>query len=402
MNGSMGSPRSVLRVRDAVATGFTGLGARKVRSILSLLGIAVAVASLVCVTGLAASAQAALVDQLGRDGNLLTVASGQTFSGNPTPLPATVEAMIGAIPPVLSVTRVGSVPGVIVRRTAAIPPLQTNGIGVLAADPSFLRVISTPVLAGRHLDRVAQDYPEVVLGYSAAQNLGIDRIGPDTSVFIGGSSWPVVGILAPSTLAPEADDSALVSFPIARRLLQFDGAATRIYLRADPDQVAAVAAVLPFTASPQQPEAVEVRRPSDILVARIAAKNAFVGLFVALAAVALLVGGLSIANVMVVSVIERRSEIGLRRALGARSRHVAGQFLAESTLLALGGGVVGAALGAGITAVVASVQGEAAVVPPLSLAAALAASLVVGAVAGVYPAVRAARLPPAEALRAPE
>jgi putative ABC transport system permease protein len=402
MNGITGSPRSVLRVRDAVATGFTGLGARKVRSILSLLGIAVAVASLVCVTGLAASAQAALVDQLGRDGNLLTVASGQTFSGNPTPLPATAEAMIGAIPPVMSVTRVGSVPGVTVRRTAAIPALQTNGIGVLAADPSFLRVISTPVLAGRYLDRVAQDYPEVVLGYSAAQNLGIDRIGPDTSVLIGGSSWPVVGILAPSTLAPEADDSALISFPIARRLLQFDGAATRIYLRADPDQVAAVAAVLPFTASPQQPEAVEVRRPSDILVARIAAKNAFVGLFVALAAVALLVGGLSIANVMVVSVIERRSEIGLRRALGARSRHVAGQFLAESTLLALGGGVVGAALGAGITAVVASVQGEAAVVPPLSLAAALAASLVVGAAAGVYPAVRAARLPPAEALRAPE
>jgi putative ABC transport system permease protein len=402
MNSGTGSARSVLRVRDAVATGFMGLGARKVRSILSLLGIAVAVASLVCVTGLAASAQAALVDQLGRDGNLLTVASGQTFSGNPTPLPATAASMIGAIPPVLSVTQVGSVPGVTVRRTAAIPALQTNGITVLAADPSFLRVISTPMLTGRYLDRVAQSYPEVVLGYSAAQNLGVDRIGPDTSVLVGGEYWPVVGILAPSTLAPEVDDSALVSFPVARRRLQFDGAATRIYLRADPDQVAAVAAVLPFTASPQQPEAVEVRRPSDILVARIAAKNAFVGLFVALAAVALLVGGLSIANVMVVSVIERRSEIGLRRALGARSRHIAGQFLAESTLLALGGGVAGAALGAGITAVVAGVQGEAAVVPPLSLAAALAASVVVGVAAGVYPAVRAARLPPAEALRAPE
>lgn len=396
------SPRSVLRVRDAVAAGLIGMRARKARSILSVVGIAVAVASLVCVTGLAASAQAALIDQLGRDGNLLTVAAGQTFSGNPTPLPPTAAAMIRAIPPVSSVVQVGSVPGATVRRTAAIPALQTNGISVLAADPALLDVITAPVIAGHYLDPVGQTYPEVVLGYSAAQNLGVDRIDAETSVVIDGSTWPVVGILAPSSLAPEIDDSALVSFPIAQRLLRFDGAATRIYLRADPDEVAAVAAILPFTASPQQPEAVAVRRPSAILIARIAAKDAFTGLFIALAGVVLLVGGLSIANVMVVSVIERRSEIGLRRALGARSRHIAMQFLAESTLLALGGGVAGAVLGAGITAAVASVQREVVVLPPLALAAALTASMVVGIAAGVYPAIRAARLPPAEALRAPE
>lgn len=394
-------PRSVLRFRDAVVTGLAGLTARKTRSVLSVIGIAIAVASLVCVTGLAASAQAALLDQLGRDGNLLTVASGQTFSGNPTPLPATARSMIGAIPPVTAVTGVGAVPNVTVRRTDVIPVAQTNGISVLAADSSFLRVMSTPVLAGHFLDRVAQVYPEVVLGNGAARNLGIDRVGPGAAIMLGGSYWPVVGILAPSTVAPEVDDAALVSFPIAARLLQFNGTATRIYVRADPDQVAAVAAVLPFTASPQQPEAVEVRRPSDILVARIAAKNAFVGLFLALAAVALLVGGLSIANVMVVSVVERRAEIGLRRALGARSRHIALQFLTEATLLAFGGGLAGAALGAAATAVAAGAQGQAVVVPPLSLAASLAASVLVGVCAGVYPALRASRLPPAEALRAP-
>ncbi|GAA4141061.1 ABC transporter permease [Leifsonia shinshuensis] len=395
-------PRSVLRLGDAVATGFTALAARKARSLLSITGIAIAVASLVCVTGLAASAQAALIDQLGRDGNLLTVAAGQTFSGNPTPLPPTAETMVRAIPPVTAVTAVGTVPDATVRRTDAIPALQTNGITVLAAEPSFGAVMSTPLVAGRALDRVAQAYPEVVLGFSAAQNLGIDRLDGGTAVTIDGASWPVVGILAPSTVAPEVDDAALVSFPVAVRLLHFDGTATRIYLRADPDQVAAVDAVLPFTVSPQQPEAVEVRRPSDILTARIAAKNAFVGLYVALAAVALLVGGLSIANVMIVAVVERRTEIGLRRALGARSRHIAQQFLTESALLALIGGLIGAGIGAAVTAAAATAQGEQVIVPLPSLAAALAAAVSVGLVAGVWPALRAARLPPAEALRAGE
>lgn len=394
--------RSTLRPIDALAAGWGGLAARRLRSALSVTGIAIAVASLVCVTGLAASAQAALLDQLGLEGNLLTVAAGQTFSGDPTELPRTAETMVRAIAPVESVTAIGTVPGATVRRSAAIPALQTSGVSVLAAEPTLLRVMGTRPVLGRYLDRVAATYPEVVLGFSAARNLGIDRVDPETTVLIGGRLWPVAGVLAASTVAPEIDDAALVSFPIAERILGFDGAATRIYLRSDPDQVSAVASVLPFTVSPQQPEAIEVRHPSDLLIARIAARNAFVDLFLALAGVALLVGGISIANVMIVSVIERRAEIGLRRALGARGRHIAAQFLTEALLLATAGGVAGALLGGAVTAVLASIQGEAVVIPPSAPAVALVASVLTGAIAGVYPAIRASRLSPAEALRAPE
>jgi putative ABC transport system permease protein len=201
------------------------------------------------------------------------------------------------------------------------------------------------------------------------------------------------------SVAPEIDNAALVSFPVANDLLDLGGYPTRIYLRTDPDQVADVAAVLPFTASPDRPEAVQVRRPSDVLLARVAAKTAFVGLFVGLGAVALLVAGVGIANIMVISVLERRGEIGLRRALGARRRHVAAQFLLESALLAMAGGVLGIGLGALATAVAARTAHNPVAIPVPALLVGLAAALCVGLLAGAYPALRAARLPPADALR---
>jgi putative ABC transport system permease protein len=239
-----------------------------------------------------------------------------------------------------------------------------------------------------------------VLGYQAAQNLGIAVLTPTTQVYLGDSYFVVVGILAPVAVAPEIDDAALVSFPVAASHLGLTGGPTRIYLRADPDQVPAVAAVLPFTASPQQPEAVEVRRPSDILVARVAAKTTFVGLFLALGAVALLVGGVGIANIMVIAVLERRGEIGLRRALGARARHVALQFFLEATALAAIGGVIGVGLGTLATAVAARIGHNPVTIPLYVPFVGLGAAVAIGILAGVYPAVRASRLAPATALRA--
>ena len=391
--------RSRLRVTDAAALGGLAIRARRVRSALSALGIAVAIGALVAVLGIAASAKADLLAQLGAEGNLLTLAAGQTFSGNAVPLPTTAEAMIRAVPPVQEVTAVANVSGATVRRSAAVPAINTGGITVLAAQPSLLHTLSATQLRGHFLDGVAQRYPEVVLGYSAAQNLGISVLTPTTQVYLGERYFAVVGILHPVTVAPEIDAAALVSFPVAQSLLGLDSAPSRIYLRADPDQVAAVAAVLPFTASPEQPEAVEVRRPSDVLVARVAAKTAFVGLFLALGAVALLVGGVGIANIMVISVLERRGEIGLRRALGARSRHVAVQFFLESLALAVVGGVLGVGLGTLATAVAAHISHNPVSIPLYVPFAGLAAAAGVGILAGVYPALRAARLAPAQALR---
>jgi putative ABC transport system permease protein len=386
--------------RDALALAALGLRARRVRSALSALGIAIAVAALVAVLGIAASARADLLAQLGAQANLLTVASGQTFDGNPTPLPTTAQAMIGRIPPVRSVTAVGTVSGATVRRTAAIPAIETGGISVLAAQESLPGTLSTTVLSGHFLDPASDRYPETVLGYAAARILGIGRLTATTQVYLGDRYFTVIGILSPTSVAPEIDDAALVSFPVADDVLGLGGHPTRIYLRVDPDQVTDVAAVLPFTAAPDQPETVEVRRPSDVLLARIAAKNAFVGLFLGLGAVALLVAGVGVANIMVISVLERRAEIGLRRALGARRRDVATQFLLESALLTASGGILGIALGAAATVVAATVGHNPVAIPVQAPLGGLAAALCVGVLAGVYPAQRAARLAPADALRA--
>lgn len=389
-----------LRLPDAIGLAAVGLRARRVRTALSALGIAIAVAAVVAVLGIAGSAKADLLTQLGEQGNLLTVASAESVNGRMLPLPPTAESMIARIPPVRTVTAVGTVDGVTVRRSRAIPVEQSGGMNVLAAQPSLPAAMATRVLFGRYLDAIAEHYPVTVLGYEAAKILGITAIDAGTQVLLGEHYFTVVGVLAPVAVAPEIDVAALIGFGQAAQVFGRSAGPSRVYLRADPDQVAAVAAVLTATTVPDGGEDVQVRRPSDLLVARIAAKGAFVGLFLGLGGIALLIAGVGIANIMVISVLERRGEIGLRRALGARRRHVAGQFLLESTLLAAIGGVLGVALGVLATAVVARIGGNPVAIPPAGVAAGLGAALLAGALAGLYPAARAARLSPVEALRA--
>ncbi len=254
--------------------------------------------------------------------------------------------------------------------------------------------------AGTFLNAATARYPAVVLGAVAAQTLGIAQVGPATQVYLDGQYFTVIGILRPVPLAPALDESALVGFPAADALLGLDGSPTQIYLRALPDQVQPVVSVLPFTANPAQPEAVQVSLPSSILAARAAARTAYAGLFLGLGAVAVLVGGVGIANIMVIAILERRAEIGLRRALGATRRRVGLQFLTESVLLSALGGAAGVLAGAAATAGYAMASGQPAVVPPVSVALGLGIAVGTGALAGVYPAARAARLAPAEALRA--
>jgi putative ABC transport system permease protein len=382
---------------DVMRVGSFGLRARRLRAGLSALGVAIGIASMVAVLGVSESSKADLMAALDRLGtNLLQAGPGQTFMGEDAVLPESAGGMVRRMDSVDGAAAV-KVLEQTVRRTDLIDEVETGGIAVTAADTQLARTLGARVRRGRFLNAATAAYPAVVLGATTARQLGIAR--PGVNVWLGDRWFTVVGILGHVTLAPDLDSAALIGFPVAERLFGADRSASTIYLRAAEDEVGQARELLASTVNPEHPEEVEVSRPSDALAARAAAKSAFTSLFLGLGAVALLVGGVGIANVMVISVLERRSEIGLRRALGATRRHISAQFLTESLLLALLGGVAGAALGAAVTKGYALSQDWPAVVPAIALVGALGAAIAIGAIAGLYPATRAARLAPTEALR---
>ena len=395
-----------LRPADLAALASIGLRTRKLRAGLSALGIAIGTAAIVAVLGLAASSQAALLDEIARLGtNLLTVTNGQTLAGDTAELPVAAPGMIARLRGVGAVQDTGSVSGVNAYKSPLIPSIETNALGVLAATLNLPAVAGTSVVQGSYLNAATAREPVAVLGAGTARLLGFDRIRPGMRIWLsnnsfGGRWFAVTGILGPDTYAPELDSAVLVGFPAAERYLHFDGHPSEIYVRtgSDPAVTTAVDHLLGAQASPENPAEVTVSQPSAALTAQADAKGALDTLFLGLGAVALLVGAIGVANIMIISVLERRQEIGLRRALGATRGQIRAQFLAEAIMLSLAGGAVGVIAGAAATAWFAHAHAEEAVIPLDAWVGGLAAAIVIGALAGLLPAIRAARLSPTQAL----
>jgi putative ABC transport system permease protein len=390
-----------LHCGDLAGLASVGLRTRKLRAGLSALGIAIGVAAIVAVLGLARSSQAALTSEINALGsNLLTVASGQSLTGGTAELPLAAAGMIGRLPGVTAVQDIGQLSGVSAYRSPYIPAIDTNALSVDAATLGLPAVAGTTVALGSYLNAATAHEPVAVLGSAAAQRLGIDRVWPGMRIWVGGTWFYVAGVLNSAPLAPEIDSSVLIGIPAAEKYLGFDGHPSQVYVRTrnTPAVTTAVDNLLAVQANPENPSQASVSQPSDALTAQADAAGAFDTLFLGLGAVALLVGAVGVANIMVISVLERRQEIGLRRALGATRGQIRIQFLSEAVLLALAGGAAGVILGAASTAIYARAKGWAIVIPAEAWAGGLAAAILIGALAGLLPAIRAARLSPTQAL----
>ena len=391
--------RRRLPLSDLTRLSTVGLRTRKLRAGLSALGIAIGVGAIVAVLGLSASSQACLLNEINQLGtNLLTASNGQSLTGATAELPTSAPAMISRIGGVQQVQSTGTVSSANAYRSPYVPAVDTNGLTVQAGSLDLLSALATTVAQGHYLNAATAQEPIAVLGAVAARLLGIDRIYPGERLWVGGQWFYLASILNPAVLASGIDSSVVVGYAAAKKYLGFDGHPSTIYVRARNDEVNAVDNLLAATANPENPSEVNVSEPSSALVAQAEAKSALNGLFLGLGAVALLVGAVGVANIMIISVLERRSEIGLRRALGATKGHIRAQFLSEAILLGLLGGAVGVALGAASTAVYAHSKHWATVIPTEAWAGGIAASLIIGALAGLIPAVRAARLSPTQAL----
>ena len=389
---------SRLRAGDLAYVGSTGLRARPMRAVLSALGVAIGIAAMVAVVGISTSSRERLDSQLAELGtNLLTVTVAEASGGTPPlPLPSDAAARVERIADVTAASATADLPDVHVYRNPFVDEGRTGGLTVTATELDLPGVVGAELRTGQWLNAATAGLPTTVLGATAAERLGVRAAG--AQVWLDGRNTTVVGILRPVPLAAELDIAAIVGMPAALVDYGYTDAPTRVYERSDDEAVLAIRDLLGPSVQPEEPTDVVVSRPSDALAARAAVDDVFTGLLLALGSISLLVGGIGVANTMIISVLERRREIGLRRAIGATRRHIRLQFLTEAVLLSALGGVAGAGLGAGASAAIAAANGWVPVIPVWILVGGVAATVAIGAVAGLYPAVRAARTPPSVAL----
>jgi putative ABC transport system permease protein len=389
-------------LRDLLGVAWAGLTARRTRTVLIMLGPIVGVAAMVAAIGLTESAKGNLKAELAKLGTTMIVASaGTTFGQQNSTLPADAVSRAGAISTVTGAAATAELSGII-----ALPDLGAKDfysafpVPVQAADLNLPSVLQVPTADGRWLDNadLADGARAAVLGSGLAKQYGYLQ-GEIRSIRLNDINYGVVGVLAPVGLEPQLDNAVFITQTEAKSDFGTDGNPTTLYVRAANGTTQETANVLPTAINLGGTQSVTTQVPSDALQASAQANKTLQRTALFAGILALAVGGLGIANVMSISVIQRSSEIGIRRAVGHTRTQIAAQFLFEALFVGVLGGSIGAAAGAGIVVVTSKALHWVVVLAYSRMPIWIGLAVAVSVAAGLSPSIKAARLEPLETLR---
>ena len=392
------------RLRELVRVAAAGLMARKVRTLLIMLGPILGVAAIVAAIGINESSKGYLKAKLQELGTDLIVANAQDaiggFGQNPR-IPAEAVGRVSRLPDVTSVTGTLQIANIVTLPfEAAYDYYRAFPVPVIATGLNLPQTMEVPLVSGRFLNDfdVASEARVAVIGRDLADEYGY-LPGEARTISLNGIHYGVVGVLDWVLLEPSMDSAVFITFPTAERDWDTGGQdPTRLYIRA-PTNTQWVAEEVPTVVSLGGPDGARTSIPTDLLDAQSQVDESLNNLTKMMGGLALIVGGVGIANVMSISVIQRSSEIGIRRALGHSRSTIAVQFLFEALTVGVLGGILGAAVGAGVVWLTSEARGYVMVLSVPGLAVWALVSVGVAVVAGLYPSTKAARLEPLETLR---